>query len=81
MKEDNIVKQVCQELNINQAELARKLGVSPARLSEYRNGKKRIPKLVNVALNLLLENKILKEDSELLNLFAKRVTKEQNYFL
>jgi DNA-binding XRE family transcriptional regulator len=58
-KEENIVKQVCKELNINQAELARELGVSPATITDWNNGK--IPKMAKLALKYMIENRELKK--------------------
>jgi predicted transcriptional regulator len=75
MEEKNIVKKVCEELKINQSELSQKIGVSPSKLSEWNSGKRKTPKIVTFALNLILENKELKKDSELLNLLSERVIK------
>jgi len=77
MEETNIVKKVCKELEINQSELSKKIGVSPSKISEWNSGKREIPKIVTFALNLILENRELKKDSELLNLLSERVTKRQ----
>jgi len=54
----NIVKQVCQELGINQAELARLLEVSKSSITDWNKGN--IPKMTKMALELLLENTKLK---------------------
>jgi len=56
---DNIVKKVCKELGITQKELADKLDVSTAAISTW--GKGDIPKMAELALKLMLENKDLKE--------------------
>ena len=56
-EEQNIVKKVCKELNITQAELARQLEVSPATISDWAKGN--IPKMAEMALLLILENKCL----------------------
>ncbi len=77
MEEKNIVKKVCEELKRNQSELSKKIGVSPSKISEWNSGKREIPKIVTFALNLILENRELKKDSELLNLLSERVTKRQ----
>ncbi len=66
MNEENIVKRVCSEFNINQAELGRQLDVPSSTVSTWANGK--IPKMAEVALELMLENrkkdKILKSIKE-----------------
>jgi len=54
-KTTNIVKQVCQELGINQSELAKRLDVGTSAISEWKNGK--IPKMAQLALELMLTNK------------------------
>ena len=72
-----LIERVKKELEINQSELSQKIGVSPSKLSEWSNGKRKIPKVVIFALNLILENKELKKDSTLLNLLSERVTKRQ----
>ena len=59
MKEENIVKRVCRELGVTQSELARMLGVSPQNVSDWQ--KRSLPKMTEMALKLLLENKNLKE--------------------
>jgi len=56
---DNIVKKVCKELGITQKELADKLDVSTAAISTWSKGD--IPKMAELALKLMLENKDLKE--------------------
>ena len=78
MEEKNIVKKVCEELKINQSELSKTIGVSPSKISEWNSGKREIPKIVIFALNLILENKELKKDSDLLNMLSERVTKDSN---
>jgi hypothetical protein len=56
---DNIVKQVCSKLNITQAELGRQLDVPASTIGTWASGK--IPKMAEVALTLMLENKEQKE--------------------
>jgi len=68
-KEENIVKQVCKELNINQRELADKLEVSPATISDWAKGN--IPKMAEMALLLMLENKEIKQHLENVKKFYK----------
>ncbi|WNL16272.1 helix-turn-helix transcriptional regulator [Arcobacter cryaerophilus gv. pseudocryaerophilus] len=62
LKEENIVKRVCKEFNITQAELSRKLDVSSATVSDWSKGN--IPKMAELALILMLENKEIKEHLE-----------------
>ncbi|HEC3299092.1 TPA: helix-turn-helix transcriptional regulator [Campylobacter jejuni] len=56
---ENIVKKVCKELNITQAELGRQLDVPASTINTWASGK--IPKMAEVALTLMLENKQQKE--------------------
>ncbi len=55
---ENIVKKVCKELGITQKELAEMLDVQPSAVSNWITGQ--TPKMVQMALELLLENKELK---------------------
>ncbi|ENZ3883873.1 helix-turn-helix domain-containing protein [Campylobacter coli] len=59
MEKENIVKKVCKELNITQAELGRQLDVPASTINTWASGK--IPKMAEVALTLMLENKQQKE--------------------
>ncbi len=59
IEEQNIVKATCKELGITQKELAEKLEVSPASVSDWAKGN--IPKMTELALKLLIENKELKQ--------------------
>lgn len=61
---NNIVKKVCTELGITQKELAEELGMKPTALSNWANGD--IPQIAQKALELLLENKKLKENFKIL---------------
>ena len=56
---DNIVKKTCAELGITQKELAEMLDVSQSAISLWQKGE--IPKMANLALTLMLENKECKE--------------------
>lgn len=62
----NIVKMTCNKLHITQKELAEMLGVQPTAISNWATGQ--IPKMAQLALELLLENKSLKDD---LNIIKK----------
>jgi predicted transcriptional regulator len=53
--ESNIVKKVCAELGITQAELGRQLDVPASTVGTWASGK--IPKMAEVALELMIENK------------------------
>ena len=59
MQKKNIVQRVCKELEINQTKLGKRLGVSQSSISDWNNGK--IPKMAQLALELLIENKQQKE--------------------
>ncbi|EPA9303940.1 helix-turn-helix domain-containing protein [Campylobacter coli] len=58
-EKESIVKKVCKELNITQAELGRQLDVPASTINTWASGK--IPKMAEVALTLMLENKQQKE--------------------
>ena len=59
-KEENLVKRVCKEYNITQTELAKKLDIPRGTLGRWTsNGN--IPRGMSIALNLMIENKELKE--------------------
>lgn len=61
---DNIVKRACKELGTTQKELADMLDVPQQTVSRWSNDE--IPKMAQLALELLLENKSLKSDMEIL---------------
>jgi len=65
-EEENIVKRTCKELGITQKELAERLEVSPASISDWAKGN--IPKMTELALKLLIENRELKQK---LNIFKE----------
>ncbi|MBF7065785.1 helix-turn-helix domain-containing protein [Aliarcobacter butzleri] len=73
-KQENIVKKVCDELNIPQKELATMLGIKPTALSNWANGD--VPQLGQKALELLIENIKLKEKFEILKK-AHKILSEQ----
>nr|DAS03355.1 MAG TPA: CII protein [Caudoviricetes sp.] len=56
---DNVVKKVCAEFGITQAELGRQLDVPASTIGTWASGK--IPKMAEVALTLMIENKEQKE--------------------
>lgn len=61
---ENIVKHTCKELGMTQKELAEMLEVSQPTVSEWQKGN--IPKMAQLALELLLENRSLKADLALI---------------
>ena len=58
--DENIVKKVCKELGITQKELAEMLDIPAGTISRWASTDE-IPKTARIALELLLENKKLKE--------------------
>jgi len=71
-KTTNIVKQVCQELGINQAELAIRLGIGRSAISKWNNGN--IPVIAKTALELLIENHKQKNELKILDSFTELLT-------
>ncbi len=57
--EKNIVKKTCKELGITQKELAERLEVPQPTMARWQSGE--IPKMAKLALELLVENKVLSE--------------------
>ncbi|MCD4699779.1 MAG: helix-turn-helix domain-containing protein [Phycisphaerae bacterium] len=55
----NIVKSTCQELGITQKELAERLGVTTSAISQWNTD---VPKMAQIALELLIENHRLNKD-------------------
>ncbi len=66
-KKNNIIKQVCKELGITQKELAERIGIPSGTVSRWASTGD-IPKTARLALELLLENKELKEKLKVLAL-------------
>ena len=64
---ENIVKKVCKELGITQKELAEMLDIPTGTISRWASTNE-IPKTAEIALNLLIENKKLKEKLNVLHL-------------
>lgn len=70
----------CEQLNIDRVELAKMLDVSPATIANWDRGKK-MPKMAEIALNLLIENSKLKKaikKYELLQINGDTVNKFDN---
>ena len=63
-EDENIVKRTCKELGVNQKELAEKLEVSPASVSDWAKGE--IPKMTKLALELLCKNREYEEKFKIL---------------
>ena len=61
IKEENLVKKVCDEFGIIQKELADLLDVSLPTVSRWSANSQEIPKMAVASLNGMLENKLLKE--------------------
>jgi len=59
-KEENLVKQVCQEYEITQTELAKRLDIPRGTIGRWTSDGN-IPRGISIALNLMLENKELKD--------------------
>ena len=55
--EVNIIKKTCQELGVNQKQLAEKIGVSSNTISGWKNGKFEIPKWGFKILQLIIVEK------------------------
>ena len=68
--ETNIVKKVCKELGITQKELAEMLDIPAGTISRWASTNE-IPKTAEIALNLLIENKKLKEKVKVLQLLKE----------
>jgi len=62
-KEENLVKKTCRELGINQKELSEKIGIPQSTVNRWSSTND-IPKMTILALNLILENKNLKNGAE-----------------
>lgn len=73
-RKDNIIKRVCKEFNMTQKELSDELDVPTPTMSRWAKGD--IPKMANIALNLMIENKNLKEKFEILKKAHKILSEE-----
>jgi len=54
MQERNIVQEVCEELNISQAELAREFGITTSAISKWNT--REMPKIAQKALEYMLKS-------------------------
>ena len=59
-KEESLVKRVCNEYKITQTELAKRLDIPRGTLGRWTSDGN-IPRGMSIALNLMIENKELKE--------------------
>jgi len=73
-KEENLVKKVCQEYGITQTELAKKLDVPRGTIGRWVS-EENMPRGMKIALNLMLENKELKDKLVVLKLFKDVLNK------
>ncbi len=69
----NIVQEACQELGINQSELARKFKTTRSAVSRWNNGD--IPVGIEIGLKLLIENHRLKKELSILDSFTNLLHK------
>jgi len=68
--QENLVKKVCREFNITQKELADMLDIPHSTIGRWASTGN-IPKTAKLALELLLENKKLKKQVEVLKLLKQ----------
>ena len=64
-KKDNLVKKVCKELGVTQKELSEMFGLTTSAISQWNE---EVPKVAQIALELMIENYRLKND---LNIIVK----------
>jgi len=57
--DENIVNKVCERLQITQRELAKQIDIPESTIARWKSGD--LPRLADLYLNLLLENKNLKD--------------------
>ncbi|MDX2323522.1 helix-turn-helix transcriptional regulator [Campylobacter hepaticus] len=62
MHKENIIKQVCEELNITQRQLSEMLQISESTIARWKNGN--LPRLTELFLKTMLENIELKRKLE-----------------
>ena len=69
-KEENLVKKVCEKYKLTSKELAEKLDIPKGTIGRWSSSNK-IPRTAEIALNLMLENKELKDKLTNINSFKK----------
>ena len=68
----NIVKKVCKELGITQKELAEQLGVKEVTINKWSSSGE-IPTYGLKSINLFMENKKLKDDLHIVEMFKNYI--------
>jgi len=68
--QENLVKKVCREFNVNQKELADMLDIPHSTVGRWTSTGN-IPRTAKLALELLLENKKLRKQVEVLKLLKQ----------
>ena len=58
-KKENLVKKVCKELGVTQKELSEMFGLTTSAISQWNE---EVPKVAQIALELMIENYRLKND-------------------
>jgi DNA-binding XRE family transcriptional regulator len=76
-REENLVKKVCNEYNITQTELAKRLDIPRGTVGRWSSDGN-IPRGIGIALNLMLENKELKNKLVALKLFKDAIKALEN---
>lgn len=74
-EKENIIKATCKELNINQKDLAEKIGISEGTLNNISSTGK-ITKQIEKALELLIDNERMKKDFEIIEQFKQLLNKK-----
>lgn len=77
-EKENIIKATCKELNINQKDLAEKIGISEGTLNNISSTGK-ITKQIEKALELLIDNERMKKDFEIIEQFKQLLNKKWDY--
>ena len=69
-REEHLVKRVCRECNLTRKELAEELDIPLGTIGRWVS-ENHMPKTATMALNLMLENKKLKDKLQLFKLFKE----------
>ena len=70
-----LIDRVKKELGITNIELAKKLKVGSSSISEWGNGKRNIPYGTLLAIELLIENRRLKKDLDIIDAFSSLINR------
>jgi len=73
MENENIVKKVCKELGVTQKELAEMLGIAEVTANKWSSKPADIPQSAIKTLELIIENKKLKKQLEIVELFKNYI--------